>query len=207
MSNNGEYSLGELGDAFDRIDQISEGIIKKKKKKNKICKSYKYQKSMLYAIQAITKEPTHEIIAKLVEEADAHIAASDIDLSRSPKDNARFDNRWTYGRKLKKYMFYPETKLYLGLYVSYEEPDWENRGKYNSELKYNFKLPTSSLELNQKEFDEYIADGILCDVSKDVERPQMNSTLTKEEKEIKAKLANEKAKRKAKAKRRKKLTR
>jgi len=151
----------------------------------KIVKTYEYQKNMLYAIQTLTGQPTHEILANLVIEADKHIEASDIDLSKTPKENKRRGS-YNYGieRRSSKQMFYPGTKLHIGLYMMYCDTDYRTRnlGKYI--LKYNFKFPTTTLKLDQKEYDEYMADGILCAASKDVEKPDLKSTLTKDEMEL-----------------------
>ena len=56
-----------------------------------------------------------------------------------------------------------------------------------AKLKYNFKFPTTTLKLNQQEHDDYIADGILCNVSKDIEKPEMRASLTTEERAIREK--------------------
>lgn len=175
-----------------------------KRKPLKIAKSYEYQKSMLYAIQALTNEPTHEILANLVTEADKHIAASDIDLTKTPRENKR-SGTYNYGqeRRSSKQMFYPGTKLHVGLYMLYSETSWNYRSKVKEKymLKYNFKFPSTALKLDQNEYDEYIADGILCEASKDVEEPEMKSTLTKDEMEINKAQSRRKAAQKAADKR------
>lgn len=169
-----------------------------KKRKVKIVRSYEYQKSMLYAIQAITGEQTHDIIANLVSEADKHVEASGLDLALSPYENAKSSgsHSWSNERRLKKYMFYPGTGLYIGIYVLYSDYGRNSRG-FVFDLKYNFKLPITSMKMDQKEYDDYITDGILCDASKDIDRPNMKSSLTKEERKIKELQA--KAKREHKA--------
>lgn len=208
--------LGEDVWAADETDAIdlftayrAEIKKKKKRKKNRIAKTYEYQNSMLYAIQALTGEQTHEILTKLVEEADKHIASSNINL-KAPVDEELNRGRGFcgYERRIHKYMFYPRTKLYMGLYVSYQQASYPiDRSKFDGVLKYNFKLPSSSLKLDQKEFDEYITDGILCDSSKDVDKPIMRGTMTEEEREVKVlqakKLKEEKAARKRMAKKKK----
>lgn len=191
----------DILDAIDQlleIDQQTGKVIRKpKKRKVKLEKKYEYQKSMLYAIQALTNEPTHEIIANLVEEADKHMADSGIDLEADPKDNMLKDS-WGHTnneRRIQKYMFYPGTELYLGIYVLLTK--YNRSPGFDATLKYNFKLPTSALKMNQSEYDEYITDGILCDASKDVEKPEMRGTLNTEERKIAEEKRKEYARRKA----------
>lgn len=187
-------------DILDAIDELltdpSTGrVYKKKVKPVKVIKKYEYQKSMLYVIQALTGQQTHEIIANLVEEADKHLADSGVDLTKKPEDNMRKDG-WGYRnneRRCHKYMFYPGTELHLGIYVNYITYGARREGA-DAIVKYNFKLPSSSLKMDQKEYDDYITDGILCDASKDIEKPELKGTLTEEEREIKEKLRKEKAK-------------
>jgi len=174
------YSVQELLEEYDVPAP-------KKKQANRIVKSYEYQKSMLYAIQAITNQQTHEILANLVEEADKVIANSDINLKEIMHHSYRNE------RRLSKYMFYPGTKLYIGIYINYSVADYRtDQDKYDSMLKYNFKLPTSLIKLDQKEFDEYITDGILCDSSKDIDKPKLKGTLTQEERELRKLKADKK---------------
>lgn len=187
-------------DILDAIDELiadpSTGrVYRKKVKPVKVIKKYEYQKSMLYAIQALTGQQTHEIIANLVEEADKHLAESGIDLTKKPEENM-LKNNWGYSsseRRCHKYIFYPGTKLHLGIYANYSIYGARREGG-DALVKYNFKLPSSSLKMDQKEYDDYITDGILCDASKDVEKPELKGTLTAEEREIKEKLRKEKAK-------------
>lgn len=160
-------------------------IEKKKKsikKKISMAKEYEFQKSMMFAIQAITNHQTHEIMTTLVDETNKLLEESDIDLTISPKDNHPMNN-YSTEKRLKKYLFYPGTELYIGCYVLYT--DYAPPRGYDCKLKYNFKLPIASLKLDEKEFDEYITDGILCDASKDIDKPELKSSLSKEEREIK----------------------
>lgn len=178
---------------------------KRKKKKIKISKEYEFQKSMMYAIQAITDHQTHEIMTTLTDEANKLLEESKIDLTISPKDNHYNNDPYSYSheKRLKKYLFYPNTKLYIGCYIMYS--DYDPPSGYDARLKYNFKLPVTALKLNEKEFDDYITDGILCDASKDIDKPELTSSLTNEEREIrelqkKQKAREYAAKRKAKRK-------
>lgn len=200
--------------AYSSFEEVLEDYLNNGKKVNKkpikVVKSYEYQKSMLYAIQTLTGQQTHEIIANLVEEADKHLKESNIDVTLKPRDN---ESRSSYGyrsseRRCQKYMFYPGTELYVGIYVTYTEygidyhyDEKGNRKKIDAFLKYNFKLPSSSIKMDQKEYDDYITDGILCDASKNVEKPEMKGTLTKEEIEIREAQRKERARAKAAAKR------
>lgn len=157
---------------------------KSKKKKNRsitIDRSYQFQKSMMYAIQAITGHQTHEIIGKLVELAEKHIEDSDIDITLLPKDNDNRGRGWGNERRLRTYAYYPDTEVHIGCYITFD--DYQTKPGFQANLKFNFKLPSNSLKLNQKEYEEYITDGILCDASQDVEKPKLKGTLTKEEKE------------------------
>ncbi len=57
------------------------------------------------------------------------------------------------------------------------------------------------MKMDQKEYDEYVTDGILCDSSKDISKPEMKSSLTKEELVLSQKKQVEKRREKAAAKR------
>lgn len=174
---------------------------KKKKKKLTIEKSYDFQKSMLYAIQSTTQEPTHEIIANLVENIDEHAKAAGLDITKTPEQNVNSPS-WTFSyggneKRIRKYMYYPGTKIYVGMYLVYSDYQTDDRDQNaDGYLRYSFKLPTTSLKMDQQEYDDYITDGILCDSSKDVEEPDLNATLTKEEAAIREKLRKERAKKK-----------
>lgn len=189
-----------LDDLLEVINNQIDSKTKKVKKRKpvKVEKTYEYQKSMLYAIQALTGEQTHEIIANLVEEADEHLLDSGVDIKKHPSDNM-LKNSYGYSsteRRCHKYMFYPGTELHLGIYVNYSTYGTRRKG-IDAIIKYNFKLPTSSLKMSQQEYDDYITDGILCDSSKDIEKPEMKGTLTEEEREIREAQRKERAKIKA----------
>ena len=192
--------MEELMEAMGMADERKKKIKKKAKRKIKILKKYEFQKSMMFAIQAITGHQTHEIMAILVEEADKHLQESQVDLTLSPKENHYQNNSYSYSseKRLRQYKFYPGTELYIGSYILYT--DYDTNG-FDARLNYSFKFPVSSLKLDEDEYNEYITDGILCDSSKDIDKPVLKGTLTKEEREIKELQNKQKQKDKAAKKR------
>ena len=152
------------------------------RKPRKVNKHYQFCKSMMYAIQAITGHKTHEIIANLVSIADEIINSHEIDPSDPHKKG--FSGGW--GKEIKDYIYYPETKVYTGVYLKIRglDNDYYWSEKKENEVSYSFKPPQSYIKLDDKEFDELIVDGMLMDYSLDFDEPNLRKTKTPAEKEL-----------------------
>jgi len=158
-------------------------------KAHKVTRHYQFQESAMFAIQGITGQQTHEIMTTLIDVTDKMLDDSTIDITLSVGDQWN-GNCYSYQKRLKKHIFYPETKLYIGCYLKYED----TYGRTASELTYDFKFPTKLLNFSEKELDDIMTDGILCDVSKEIELTTTRDSLTKEQKEINKLKSNLKAK-------------
>lgn len=159
---------------------------------------YSFCKSLVYSIQAITRQKTHEILATLVSKADEVIAANEIDVTTKS-----ITDSWCSEISCRDYIFYPGTKMYLGIYVriygSRKNPSSWSSPVINV-VSYSFKLPQSYVRMTQQEFDDIAVDGMLTDSSFDFDKPTIKRPKTpaeqKKEREEKAALA--KAKKEAK---------
>lgn len=167
-------------------------------KPRKVNRSYQFCKSMMYAIQAITGHKTHEIVSNLVSIADKIIESHEVD----PSDPHKKGFKSYYGKEIKDYIYYPETKVYTGVYLKITADDAESywglkSGKKENSVSYSFKAPQSYIKLNDTEFDDLAADGMLMDYSLDIDEPNLRKTKTPAEKKAEAdkKAAIAKAKR------------
>jgi hypothetical protein len=168
-----------------------------KEESTKVYKSYSFCKSIVYAIQAITGEKTHDILGTLVSEAENVFNANEIDITK------RMEGRryWEREKAARNYIYYPGTKLYLGIYVKLDSKNsgYVNgkyiRGEFNH-AKYSFKLPQSYVEMTGEEFDNIAVDGMLTNSSFDFSPPKLKRPRTpaekKKEREEKAALAKAK---------------
>jgi hypothetical protein len=168
-------------------------------------RNYEFSQSLIYAIQGTTGEKTHEVMATLVSKADDLLKSHEIDIETPQLVG------WSNDKNLRDYIFYPETKIHLGVYVHVAgRRDYSTRNKNRfrytdtsdlNEVTYRFKLPTTTMKLNQKEYDDIALDGILMDESLDLEEPTIRKTKTPAEKRAayEEKQAKIRAKREAKA--------
>ena len=169
-----------LGGKFIIVDRVTEDEVPKKPREVK--KKYEFCKSMMYAIQAITGHQTHEIMTNLVAIADEIIESHEIDTTSDDRTFQGWD-----GRLIKDYIYYPETKVYLGIYLgikeeySYGKRYGKESDKYNR-VKYSFKSPQSFIRLDDKKFDDIALDGMLMDFSIDFDEPNLIKTKTPAEK-------------------------
>lgn len=164
-------------------------------------REYSFCKSLVFAIQNITGDKTHEILAKLVSEADQALQEYEVDVNEKRSTGYYAEDR------IKKYIYYPGTKIYLGAYVGVRarkshgttQSGKKFRGMYNI-VSYNFKLPQSYVKMNDSKYDEIAVDGMLTDTSFDFNEPSVKNPKTPAEKrkEQAEKRALAKAKREAK---------
>jgi len=157
---------------------------KTKYKKGQLIKKYEFSQSLMYIIQAITNEKTHDIYAKLIEEANALMKTIKFKFKSTDYERAKY---------LKKYIYYPNTKIYLGVYVIVEQQvlntlNGETSISYSTyslrddfvpvdQVRYNFKLPISSIKMNETEYANLEADAILTDYSEEIEKPNNSKKL------------------------------
>ena len=151
-----------------------------------IRRDYSFCKSMVYAIQAITDEQTHDILATLVAEGDKLFMMHEIDITK-PLNRTGYHGE----KKKRSYIYYPNTKLYLGIYVGirtddggYYDVDTYIKGKSNH-VSYSFKLPQTRIKMSQKEFDDIAVDGMLTDSSFNFDEPNLRRPSTPAEKKKK----------------------
>lgn len=163
-------------------------------KVKEIRRQYSFCKSLVYAIQSITGDKTHDILARLVQEADQAIIDYEVDLEE------RRSLSWFDAASAKKYFYYPGTKLYLGAYVIVRTAQDYYGGKYYNKVSYSFKLPQSYVNMDDKAYDDVAVDGLLTDSSFDFDKPTLKNAKTPKEKrdEANAKAELAKAKREAK---------
>lgn len=178
---------------------------------------YEYQKSLLYTIQSITGENTHDIMANLLSNIENHMVKCDFDPKLTPGGNIVGEDGWRSRteKRYKSYMFYPGTNLYVGMYAVYRhsyrsdfcyfEKDWRKANKLCEKwkwvIKFSFKLPTSSIKMGQEEYDNFMTDGVILDASDDVDKPGLKPSQTKEEADKAKELSKEKQKLKRQQKR------
>lgn len=149
-----------------------------KRKPRKVIKNYSFCKSVVYVIQAITGEKTHDILTTLVSEAEKVIEYNKIDT------HEHLNSGWGQEKKARDYIYYPNTKLYLGIYIVLKAKRKTNN--YNSplinELSYTFKLPQSYIKMTENEYDDMAVDGMLTDSSFDIQAPKLKKTKPKKNK-------------------------
>jgi hypothetical protein len=162
----------------------------------KVVRWYEYSQPLMYIIQKLTNKQTHEILSDLVDEADKFIIECGIDVN-----DETFQQSYRYNRtkRLKKYITFPGTDVYMGVYVgisrsTHYEHDTGKMWNCNR-VEYSFKLPTKNIRLREDEYESMVLDGMLIDDSEEISKPEMTRTKTKAERD--AKEAERKAKRKA----------
>lgn len=173
-------STGSLVDLFDKLVEETKRL-EKTKKKTLIRREYSFSKAMLFAIQALTGEKTHDIMATLVAKADEVLEKHEVDIHK-------VYDYWC-PKCTRDYMYYPNTKLYLGAYVKVSShSESADKNNYNSKqvkfnrITYSFKLPSACINLNEKEYDNIAADGILINFSEDLDAPKAKAPMTPAEK-------------------------
>ena len=148
---------------------------------DKIDRKYSFCKSMVYAIQQITGEQTHDILSTLVSKGDELWVMHEID----PAETVSLG--WYNEVKKRDYIYYPGTKLYLGVYVQKHtsKGGYGNSSDRINHLSYSFKLPQTYVKMNDKEYDDIAVDGMLMDSSFNFDEPTLKRPATPAEKKAK----------------------
>ena len=174
----------------DFIKKESKALTKNKKTAL-VRRYYNFNKSMMYAIQAITGEKTHDIFTTLVSKADELLASKKIDVE-AVRNSYNWGGSYYDKDSVREYIFYPNTKLYLGIYVNVDGindyEDAKNTSHYSKTINFNrvtydFKLPTSSIKMDDQKFNDLTVDAVLIDFSESVEEPKLKNPLTYDERE------------------------
>ena len=140
-----------------------------------VIKNYTFSKSVIYAIQAITGEKTHTIISTLAAKGDEIIEKNKLQTNWTM--NACYSD---VNSSTREYLYYPNTKFYIGIYVNISKNDVYNYDHGNEYLtfvhiKYNVKLPQSMIHLTEQEYENLAVDGLLTDFSEDLEEPKIKT--------------------------------
>ncbi len=141
----------------------------------KVKREYSFCRSLVFAIQSITGEKTHDILATLVSKAEEVIKVNEINVAKPIQDS------WYAQMKCRDYIYYPNTKLYLGVYINVvarHDGSWNSPIPLYNIVSYNFKLPNSYVKMNQQEFDDIAVDGMLTDSSFNFDKPTIKRPKT-----------------------------
>ena len=166
----------------------------KKLSAKKVVREYEICRCLVTNIQSVTGHKTHEIISFLSSVAENCIKINDFSVDKFIDLN-RFDDH-----SIKDYVYYPGTKIYLGVSVTRSNVDaYENGSRsyigQNMLVKYKFYTPTTIKKFTQEQFDDVVVDGMLTDFSMDFDPPSIKKpkTLVQRKKEIEEYEKKEKA--------------
>lgn len=149
----------------------------KKLSAKKVVKEYEICRCLVTNIQSVTGHKTHEIVSFL-----SSVAENCIKINNFAIDKFEYINRFE-DNSIKDYVYYPGTKIYLGVSISRTNIDAydhfnDNYLGENMLVKYKFYTPTTVKKFTQEQFDDVVVDGLLTDFSMDFDPPSIKKPKT-----------------------------
>ena len=148
----------------------------KKLSAKKVVKEYEICRCLVTNIQSVTGHKTHEIVSFLSSVAENCIKINNFAIDKFEYIDIFGDN------SVKDYVYYPGTKIYLGVSISRTNIDaYDDKDNYVGEnmiVKYKFYTPTTVKKFTQAQFDDVVVDGLLTDFSMDFDPPSIKKPKT-----------------------------
>lgn len=149
----------------------------KQKKNQKIVREYEICRCLITNIQSITGHKTHDIIAFMDEVSQRCLKDNGLDATKFPKKNKYQCYDVDY-LTVKDYDYYPGTKVYLGVSITFDIESYHGDYDETMNIKYKYYTPATTKKLNESQYDEMVVDAMLTDTSLDFDPPSIKKGKT-----------------------------